>query len=70
MNTSEQDQALAEVAKVQKAAANDPLFRERATWDESPALRDEFKTFESYCAFTQAAAAGRVKIVGQKTVHA
>ena len=39
----------------------------KAKWDKTPAIRAEFGTIESYTAYEKAVAAGRVKILGNRS---
>ena len=40
-----------------------------ATWENNPAIREEFKTFRVYASYRMASAEGRVRIIGKAVIR-
>jgi hypothetical protein len=63
--TPEQAAAMVEVARLKKELADDPEARERSFWNDNPAIREEFLSFENFLAFHENR--DRIKIAGNSS---
>jgi hypothetical protein len=67
--TPEQAAAMVEVARIKAELLADPLAREKSMWDDNPAFREEFKSFNVFIAYHRAHTSGRCKIHGRRPTN-